>query len=139
MTPTVKVDFSQSIRCAKKGCKRKGPYHRHHLRHKKYWVNRVTDGHLRSPEWIVFSRRLMERYHRWLPRDLVYLCDYHHTEIHAIYTRIHHDALWKNRGRPVTIRFAVGVMRQCKQACLAWLEKPSKGMSPRRAGWRPKR
>lgn len=148
MTPKVTIDVSEAG-CQKKGCTHQGggPIHRHHIRHKRYWINRFEskdlyfggrgdNARMLRVDWEMFVRTLKERYAKWLPRDIVRLCDYHHVEIHAIYRRINRSVIDSAKNGIVTPRDAIRAMRLCKQALREWLKKPSAGMNPRRAGWR---
>lgn len=142
MTPKVHVDLSRAQRCAKPNCNRPGPFHRHHIRHKKYWINRFDDGgvvlgsvRLILPDEFVAALRV--RYEKFLDRDIVLLCSWHHCEIHRHYTWIIQDLVMRHRllGKAIRIRDVVLTLRRCKSTCKRWLSLITPGLNPKRHGW----
>lgn len=141
----IKIELND-VGCQKPGCKRRfSTPNRHHMRHEKRWINlwsRFPPPHWRRLGEFIPSRhillRIKERYYQFRPQDTVRLCIFHHAEIHMIYEGIYRsaEAKFKLPWKAFGWREAIYVMRECKIHCKKWMQHPSPGVNPRRAGWK---
>jgi hypothetical protein len=85
-------------------------------------------------------KEFIERYYKFLPEDVVLICDSHHAEIHSIYdTLIARDKAWTQRKlSDYTWSQAVLLMNKLEQACIKWLGEQTPGISSAEYGERRK-
>lgn len=141
----IKIELND-VGCQKPGCKRRfSTPNRHHMRHEKRWINFWGMNPVPGWKWGkevsnggTYLAMLRARYYQFRSRDLVRLCIFHHAEIHIIYERIYRsaEAKFKLPWKAFGWREAIYVMRECKIYCKKWMQHPSPGVSPRRAGWK---
>lgn len=132
-------DVPSEVRCAKPGCKVASHtlLQRHHKRHPAMWFGIWAKRKRGELRWKEFK----ERYHKFLPEDVVLICDAHHAEIHSIYDKI----ITKDRAQvqcklsEYTWVQATQLMNKLEEACLEWLETVTPGISSAEYGERRKR
>ena len=123
------TDVPSEVRCAKPGCSVASHtrLQRHHKRHPAMWLGIWASRRRGEKRWEEF----IARYYKFLPEDVVLICDSHHAEIHSLYDKL----ITKDRAH-TQIAFskyswvqAVCLMNKLEQLCNEWLKRESPGIS----------
>lgn len=123
------VGVPSEVRCAKPGCTvaSHNRLQRHHKAHQKMWFGVWGKRRRGEEKWRLF----IERYYKFLPIDIVLLCDRHHAEIHSIYDKIIANDRAAQTGLPLhkySWTQAERLMGKLIKACDDWLKKETPGI-----------
>ena len=127
--PTVNLKGVTKRGCMKPNCKTSYTLNRHHKKHEAMWLGIWASRRRLEPKW----RAFVERYHEFLPEDIVDICSRHHAEIHLLYDVIIQEDILEI-GRPLS-RYSWGqaerLMRKLEETCNTWLKLPTPGVHPK--------
>jgi hypothetical protein len=136
----ISVDLSEVKSCAKPGCTHAGFVSRHHKRHEKHFINlweRIGPPLYKGSK--EKGRRLFlqlkARYHQFRPSDTEDLCEWHHVEIHLLYSQVwkNFEAKFAKPRAQWSYEEALQAMRGAEREFYAWVKLKTSGTSPTRA------
>lgn len=113
--------------CAKPNCHRSF-LHRHHKGHEFLWVS------IKPKCWNDLEyKEFVKRYNSFWKRDVVFVCPWHHAEIHLLYAReiFKHQ---RRRGFKKLSQYSrteiESLRRRLREVCDEWLSKETPGIHP---------
>lgn len=122
------TDVPSEVRCAKLGCDvaSHARLQRHHKAHPAMWLYIWATrrrGESRFNDFVV-------RYHLFLPKDVVLICDSHHAEIHSIYDKIITEDREYTRTSFAKYSWAQAerLMAKLTETCNKWLLEETSGI-----------
>jgi len=133
----LKISLSE-VGCQKPGCRRKllTP-HRHHTGNEAFLISELRIvlrwGILNEELKRVYSS-LIRRYNKFLPKDTVTLCPWHHAEIHEIFEHMYFEMRSKD-STPIHLMTPGQFLRfrhAFRSACSGWMKEVTPGVNPRK-------
>lgn len=111
--------------CSKAGCRSRGlPLDRHHVRSEKLFVHAFEQSRRGEKKY----QNFVARYWRFDPRDWIYLCRYHHEQLHRRYLAMLRKNTKRLRRFPVLWSWAEAeqFMDSLGTLCSKWVKVPDR-------------